>query len=198
MKYSPEEFIKLQNISFSYGEKIILDAFSLSLPVGEKTALFAPSGWGKTTLLYLIAGLRKPDCGEISYPFATPDFSMVFQENRLLESAGIKRNLTLVQNQLSSEQLVSQLAAVGLNYPLKEKAGRLSGGEQRRLSILRALCAAYDILLLDEPFTGLDEETKQKVIGYVKRQTEGKTVILVTHDIAEAQRLGCNIVTLAP
>lgn len=196
MEHSSDRFIDLKNISFSYGEKTILDNFSLSFPVNKKTALLAPSGWGKTTVLYLIAGLLKPDSGEIHYPFAQPSFSMVFQENRLLESASIKRNLTLVQKQLSSEQLHTQLAAVELNYPLKRKVRQLSGGEQRRLSIVRALCADYDILLLDEPFTGLDNTTKQKVIEHILHQAEGKTVLLVTHDIGEAKSLGCGIITL--
>lgn len=189
--------ISLTNISFSYshGEKMILDNISLSFPIHKRTALFAPSGWGKTTLLHLIAGLQKPDSGTIHIPFNKPTFSMVFQENRLLEASSIQRNLSLVKQQLSPEQMRSHLAAVGLSYPLKKKACELSGGEARRLSIVRALCADYDILLLDEPFTGLDEETKQQVITYVRQQTIGKTVILVTHNIEEAQSLDCEIIT---
>lgn len=187
--------IELNNISFSYDGKAIFKNFSLAFPFKQRTAILAPSAWGKTTLLYLISGLLKSDTGEIRFPLTNPTFSMVFQENRLLKSASILHNLTLVQNQLSTKQITAQLAAVGLTCPLKQKPRQLSGGEQRRLSIVRALCADYDILLLDEPFTGLDGATKQKVIGYVRRQTEGKTVILVTHDSEEAKSLGCHIIT---
>lgn len=187
--------IKLKDISFSY-ENNILEHFSLSIPISGRTALLAPSGWGKTTLLFLIAGLLKPENGEIIYPIRNPQFSMVFQENRLIENASIKRNLTLVQNQLTTTQLQAHLDAVGLNYPPAQKVRNLSGGEKRRLSILRALYADYDILLLDEPFTGLDEDTKQKVITHILQETEGKTVILVTHNVWEAQALQCDIVQL--
>lgn len=192
--------IELQDISFSYEKNTnandILTHFSLSIPVGKRTALLAPSGWGKTTLLFLIAGLLKPESGQISFPMENPAFSMVFQENRLIENSSIKRNLSVVSNHLTASALEKALDAVALNYPPSKKVRELSGGEKRRLSILRALCADYDILLMDEPFTGLDAETKQKVIDYILHETEGKIVILVTHNMSEAEALGCDVIQL--
>ncbi len=194
--------IDIKDISFSYEKNIyeknnILTHFSLALPIGKRTALLAPSGWGKTTLLFLIAGLLKPESGQISYPMENPAFSMVFQENRLIENSSIRQNLSLVSNHLTTTQLQEALNAVGLNYPSAKKVRALSGGEKRRISILRALCADYDILLMDEPFTGLDDDTKQKVIDHIIHKTEGKTVILVTHNASEAEALGCDIIQLA-
>lgn len=121
---------------------------------------------------------------------------MIFQENRLLEHTNIFQNLMLVQKNLTASQAKNALEAVRLPYPLSKKIHELSGGEKRRVSILRALCADYDILLMDEPFTGLDPDTRQEVIDHILKQTEGKTVILVTHDIEEAKALGCEVIRL--
>lgn len=184
--------IKIQNVSFSYGEKPIFTHFSALFQGGKKTAVMAGSGSGKTTLLHLISGLLVPSCGQISYPVVSPRFSFVFQENRLLENASIMRNLRLVNPALSTEQIHEALAHAGLTKQYAHKKVRLlSGGEKRRTALLRALLAEYDILLLDEPFTGLDTKTKEGLLAYTNASTEGKTVLLVTHSQQEAEALGC-------
>lgn len=190
------EYIQLKNITFSYENNIFTD-FSLNIPAGKRTALLAPSGFGKTTLLFLIAGLLKPQSGQILYPYDNPVFSMIFQENRLLEHASIRRNLTFVQKNLTDMQIQNDMHAVRLSYPLTQKVSSLSGGEKRRVSILRALCADHDILLMDEPFTGLDADTRQDVIDYILQKTAQKTLILVTHDPTDAEALGCEVIRLA-
>ena len=118
---------------------------------------------------------------------------MVFQENRLLESQSIMRNLKLVNPALTPEAVTDALKSVGLPYRVDKKVCKLSGGEKRRIAILRALMASYDILLLDEPFTGLDEENKLLMMEFIKTKAMGHTAILVTHNKEEAEFWGCKI-----
>lgn len=185
--------IKVHDITFLYEKKIIFEHFNAVFKTGQKTAIMAPSGSGKTTLLMLLSGLLLPQSGSIEYPFTVPKVSMVFQEDRLLERQSLLCNMQFVNPKLTADQVSDMLRLAGLKYLLTRKVCDLSGGEKRRVAILRALMAEYDILLLDEPFTGLDEETKDQIIELIKEQTIGKTVILVTHDKAEADALGCEI-----
>lgn len=187
-----DSLIKLQHVSFSYQEKEIFKDLSLCIEEGSHTALLAPSGKGKTTFLFLLCGLCVPNRGSISFSKAQPDISMVFQENRLLESFDAYENLKLVNRKLSKEKMEELFSALKLTDCCKKTANQLSGGQARRLAIARALAVPYDLLLLDEPFTGLDEETKDVVIQYIKEQTLGKTLILVTHNPKEAKALSCD------
>lgn len=185
--------LEITDLSFSYVEKPVFHHFSALFKGGQRTAIMAGSGAGKTTLLHLIAGLLPPDGGQISYPVPNPRFSFVFQENRLLENTSVTQNLRLVNPALSIEQIQAALTQAGLSQEYRNKKVRLlSGGEKRRVTLLRALLAEYDILLLDEPFTGLDERTKKLLLAYTKSSTEGKTVLLVTHSEDEADALGCS------
>lgn len=184
--------LEIKNLSFSYGQKPIFRDFSTSFKKGKRTAIMAGSGAGKTTLLHLIAGLLVPSAGQITYPVLNPKISFVFQENRLLEKANVTRNLRLVNPLLSTEQIRTALTQA--NFPIQyehKKIHALSGGEKRRVALLRALLAEYDILLLDEPFTGLDKEIKEQLLAYTKTSTEGKTVLLVTHSETEAKTIDC-------
>lgn len=191
-----QSFIKMQNISYNYSEKEIFKDFNFDIELGTKTAVMAPSGTGKTTLLYLIAGLYTPQSGTIEYLTSNPRFSFVFQENRLLEKRNILDNLRLTNPQLTSETIKGMLYQAGLSVSVTKPIHRLSGGEKRRIAIIRALLSPYDILLMDEPFTGLDDENRLRIIELIKEYTEGKTVILVTHDKTDAQLLNCNIINL--
>lgn len=183
--------IEITDLSFSYGNKKIFTHFSASIPMGECSAVMARSGTGKTTLLHLIAGVLQPMGGSIHYAVDKPKFSVVFQENRLLEHCSVWKNLYIINHDVTKTQALEALSEVGLSAELlHKKAGKLSGGEQRRVAIVRALLADYDILLLDEPFTNLDEDSKAKMMRYVKTCNVGKTVLLVTHDEEEAQALG--------
>lgn len=186
------EFIfKVEHLCFSYKEKKIFDDFNISFPVGECSAIMASSGYGKTTLLYLIAGLLPVLKGNIIYPVKNPSFSFVFQENRLINQISIASNLHMVNSKLTNAEICKYLLQVGLNSDyLYNIPCQLSGGEQRRVAILRALIAEYDILLLDEPFTGLDYTSKNMMMDYIKDNTKGKTVLLVTHQKEEASYLG--------
>lgn len=189
--------ISLQNISFTYGEHYILRNYSVSFNADELSVIMSPSGSGKTTLLYLIAGLLDVDAGHISYPNDNPTFSMVFQDCRLIDNITVESNLRLVNSSLSDNEISECLINLGLDNFTHKKVKHLSGGEKQRVAIARAILADYDILLMDEPFTGLDDDTKENVIAYIKKKTAHKTVLVVTHDKTEAASLGNNIITLA-
>ena len=177
--------IRIENIDKSYADKQVLRRFSAQMEAGETVALLGPSGCGKTTLLKLIAGREKADSGRISGVPAR--IACVFQEDRLLPEFSVKRNLRFVTGPGAGKETEKLLAELGLGDSLHEKAKDLSGGMQRRVAIARALLFDAELLLLDEPFKGLDEKTKNLVMESVKKRTAGKTVILVTHDRSEAE-----------
>lgn len=178
--------ISIENISFSYQDKKIFDNYSISFKANQTSVIMSPSGAGKTTLLNIISGIEKPDSGHIVFPWNSPRFSMVFQDLRLIESSSILTNIKLVNSALTDDEISDCLTALNIYELRNKKVHKLSGGEKQRVAIARALLAKYDILLLDEPFTGLDDHTKSEVINYIKNKTAGKTVLLVTHDKSEA------------
>ena len=169
--------------------------FSAAFPQGKTTCVMGPSGCGKTTLLSLLLGLERPDSGEIT-GLSGLRKSAVFQEHRLCEDVSAAANLRLVAPRLSRQEAEALLAGLGLGDSLRQPVREFSGGMKRRTAILRALAAPYDVLFADEPFQGLDQDTKGLVLDYWREQTRGKTVILVTHDLAEAEALGDHILSL--
>lgn len=181
--------IKALNISKAFGENVVLNGFSREFSDGKVTAVLGKSGCGKTTLLNILMGLISPDGGEVVRP-ENCRVSAVFQENRLCENLTPSANIRLVTGKrFSKAEIAEELAKVGLlgceNKPVRE----LSGGMKRRTALLRALLAEYDILFLDEPFKGLDADTKQTVMNYCREKIKGKTVVLVTHDMGECEFL---------
>lgn len=180
--------ITIENIDFSYDDKDVFRNYSQSFPIGETSVIMAPSGFGKTTLLYIIAGLLTPTKGSIAIPINNPRFSFAFQDLRLIDTLNVKKNITLVNSNISNGELDNCLEALDIKSLTNKKISTLSGGEKSRVSIARALMAEYDILLLDEPFNGIDDNTKEKVINYIKDKTAHKTVLLVTHNKDEATR----------
>lgn len=198
--------ILIEDICFSYDNqtKAIFDNYSTSFPTGQVSIIMSPSGRGKTTLLSLIAGLLKPSSGSISIPVKSPRFAAVFQDLRLIENISIKKNILLVNQTLSDSEIGEALNALGLFYDDKTseadksnyadiKVAKLSGGEKQRVALIRALLSPSDILLLDEPFSNLDTDSKDKAIKYIKEKTAHKTVLLVTHDENDAKLFNCTI-----
>lgn len=182
--------ISITNLCKKYGDKQVLHCFSATIKKGTVTCIKAPSGKGKTTLLRILSGLEKADSGSIQ---GLEDYriSMVFQEDRLCENMSAADNIKLVCGKhFSKEQIMDELKAVGLEGSERQPVRELSGGMRRRTALLRALMASYDILILDEPFQGLDGENKKKIMDYTKLKSEGKTVLLVTHDEEEAGYMG--------
>ena len=189
------EAIVMEQLCKSYGDKRVLRDFSAVLVPGKTTSLMAPSGAGKTTLLRLLMGLEKPDRGRI-LGLEGLRLSAVFQEDRLCGGLSAGANLRLVNPRLERRAAEEALAAVGLGGLGDQRTAEFSGGMRRRVAILRALLAEYDLLLMDEPFRGLDEETRALVMEDTRRRTAGRTVLLVTHDPAEARFMASRHLTL--
>ena len=185
--------IILKNISKAYDGKQVLNHFSLTLPEGKRTCIMGPSGCGKTTLLNILCGLQKADEGEIRN--LPGKISVVFQENRLCEQFTALENVRMVAPE-KTETAKAILARLGLVNDLYQKAASLSGGMKRRVAIARALCYDAPLVVMDEPFKGLDEETKETVMETVMQMTEGKTVLIITHDEQEARRFADHIVVM--
>ena len=168
---------------------------SCELPDTGVVALMGKSGIGKSTLINLLLGLRKPDSGEIRLPKGFR-FSAVFQEDRLLPHLSARENLLLTTGRALAE-IDAALSALSLNPEEKSPVKTYSGGMQRRVSLARGVLFAADALLLDEPFRGLDEETRAQAVEFVKQEWKGRLVILVTHDPEEARMMGAQrIITI--
>lgn len=186
--------IVIKNICKSFGEKQVLNNINAVIKQGQTTCLMGQSGVGKTTLLNIMMGFVKADSGEIQN---VPTLkSAVFQENRLCESFSVLSNIKMANDALSDDVIMHHLAAVGLEKETKNKVSALSGGMKRRVALVRAILAEKEILFLDEPFKGLDEKTLGQVQNYLSVNTKGVTVVMVTHQIEEAQALGAEIVYL--
>ena len=155
----------------------------LTFTVDGPAVLWAPSGWGKTTLLRILMGLETPTAGRVQ---GAGRVSAVFQEDRLC------LQLTAVQNVLLVLPVIRQdFARLGLDEAaLALPARKLSGGQKRRTALLRALWAPGDTLLLDEPFTGMDPAAVQASIALLRERVEGRPVLLATHDRAAIDALG--------
>ena len=172
----------------SYAERVIVDT-RLSLEEGGIYYLMAPSGAGKTTLLKMIAGIISPDKGSVS----AGRISMVFQDDRLVEGANAFRNL---QTAGCTGDLAFELMRLLPKEALQLRASDLSGGERRRLAIARAILHPSDIVIMDEPFAGLDEETKQITIKWIMKHLEGRTLLLTAHEADEVGFEGAKMIGL--
>lgn len=190
-----EYLLEVKNISKSFDDTVVLSDFSYKFGRGVYV-LSEPSGAGKTTLLRILCGLEVADSGTVS---KSPQAKtvMMFQEDRLLENLSVRANIMLAiqahsqeQKQNARERITKALCAVGLEGTENKPVFELSGGQKRRVALLRTLFADADILLFDEPLKGLDEVLKQQVIGFVKPFVESKVVIWVTHTPEEVKLLG--------
>ncbi len=177
--------ILLKNIVCAYDGQLVLNGLSRSLPETGVVALTGPSGSGKTTFLRLLAGLLKPASGSVE-GMGGKRVSMAFQEDRLLPWLTALENVALV---CGNEGLAREtLSRFELGDALKKRPGDLSGGMQRRVALARALCYGGDVLLLDEPFKGLDDALKARVAEHVKGAFP--LTVIATHDMDEAELLG--------
>lgn len=185
--------MRLENVSFSYGDKVILDGFSLSLPDGGVTALSGPSGCGKTTLLRLLAGLLTPESGSIDAP-GLARTAILFQEDRLLPAFSAAAQLKAVLPR--GAEVVDYLDAVGLASEADSPVEALSGGMKRRVALARALAYAGDksLLLLDEPFTGVDAGNARRIMARLRALDI--PVLLSAHD-AESLSLADRVIHLS-
>ena len=179
------EKIVIEHLSKKYGEKKVLEDLNLVLEAGKTYTMAGPSGCGKTTFLRILMGLEKADSGTIT---GVPGkISAVFQENRLSESFSALDNVMLVMNSENKKETAAELLhALGLTDNLTKPVKSFSGGMKRRVALARALAADYDLLILDEPFTGLDAQNRELAIKVIEEYTKNKTVLLVSHDIIDS------------
>ena len=188
--------IVLSNICKSFGENRVLDRLNWRFPGGQISCVQGPSGCGKTTLLRLIAGLEAPDSGEIRGAEGKK-ISAVFQENRLLENLTAEKNILLTARpgftRTDARKLLNEL---GLSDTAQRRTCELSGGMQRRVAVARALAADYELLLLDEPLTGLDDDARLRVLRRIQADLNGRTAIWITHDPDAADLLNAPLLRL--
>ena len=188
--------IQLIHISKQYENRKVLKDITVTFLEGKMNCLMGASGIGKTTLIHLIMGLVKQDSGEI-LGCSNQKIAAVFQEDRLIEHWNAVRNIKLVcDKQVTEEQIREELGKVGLVGQPDRAVREYSGGMRRRVALIRAILTKHDILIMDEPFKGMDEDLRKQVICYVREKTKGKTVIIVTHDKEEVELLGANLVVL--
>ena len=157
--------IVVRNLCKSFGDQAVLRDLSFTAGPGI-TAVMAPSGSGKTTLLRILLGLERPDSGTVE-GLTGRRISAVFQENRLLEHLSAEGNLRFVLGRAYDPQAARILLD--------------------RLALARALLAPFDVLLLDEPFTGLDQENRARALAAIRETAGVRPVLLVTHDTADAE-----------
>lgn len=194
--------IALKNVTKAFDDLIILKTFNLSFNQKEVTCLLGPSGCGKSTILKMISSLDDCYTGDI-IGLEDKRISFVFQESRLLPWLTVRDNLAYVlEDNIPDKYLEARidyfLEKVELTASKNEYPNTLSGGMKQRVSLARAFAMPHDILLLDEPFQGLDSELKHQLMGLLEKliSDDQKTVIMVTHDIEEARRLADRIIYL--
>lgn len=190
--------IEMKGVRFSYKDRPVLEDFSLTVPKSGVTCLFGPSGCGKTTVFRLALGLETAQGGEV---INTANRTVaVFQENRLLPWKTVMENVTLPLegSGLTAEEMSARaenaLYSVGLSdevFSLLPAA--LSGGMRRRVAIARALAVESDLLLLDEPFSGIDAENRDRIVAELLAYAKKHPILMITHLPEEAELLGATV-----
>ena len=209
-----QNILELKNIGYSYhnlhGETKALEDISFGVSEGEFIAIVGPSGCGKSTLLSIIAGLLTPEQGTIlvNNPDGSshyPKIGYMLQRDHLFDWRTVYRNVILgleIHRQLTPDRLQNVdrlLEEYGLDKFRDKRPSELSGGMKQRAALIRTLALEPSLLLLDEPFSALDYQTRLMVSEDICRliRAEGKTMIIITHDLAEAVSLADRIIVLS-
>lgn len=203
--------IRTVHLSKSYGDETVIRDLSAEFLCGGRYCLMSPSGTGKTTFFRLLMGLEKPDSGQISFPVreenssgvtrypSRPRFSAVFQEDRLLEGYTLLENIRFVTGRRMPADLIRETALRLLpEDSLKKPVSEYSGGMRRRAAILRSLLAPSDILLMDEPFSGLDPDSRQAAASVICELLRDRLLLVSTHNEEDHLLLGAGIFRLRP
>ena len=187
--------LTIEHLTKQFGEKTLFR--DLCLTVDGPAVLWAPSGWGKTTLLRILMGLDTPTAGRVR---GVGRAAAVFQEDRLCPQLTALQNVTLVlpgSEKQYKEQIEAEFQQLGMDAAaLALPAARLSGGQKRRTALLRALWAPSDTLLLDEPFTGMDPDTLAAAAALLRTRCGTEPVLLATHDREAIRLLGWPVIEL--
>ncbi len=175
--------IEVRDLTKSYGGRVALRPVSFCLPQGGVLYVMGTSGGGKTTLLHLMMGLVRPDGGTLT-GLSGRRLGAVFQENRLCEQLDAPENVALVPGgDRPRRELLGHFARVGLTEAdCKKPVSQLSGGQKRRVAIVRGLLSDAEVLFFDEPFKGLDAETRRRVVSYTAQERRARSMVIVTHD----------------
>ncbi|MFD0916248.1 ABC transporter ATP-binding protein [Pseudahrensia aquimaris] len=202
--------LRLDNIRHAYGDIDVLRGIDLEIPSGNIVCIVGPSGCGKSTLLRLIGGLEQPTGGTVWQLGEAPDgclnpLTYIFQDFALLPWRSVEQNVSLVleDHALTGEQRAAIISDVLSRTNLSDFANalpkQLSGGMKQRVAIARALAVRPAVMLMDEPLSALDSQTREllmdDLVGLWTR--EAFTAVYVTHNLAEAVRLGHSIVVLS-
>jgi NitT/TauT family transport system ATP-binding protein len=187
--------IEINHLNKCYRNTVIYDDFNIAFKENSVTAIIGPSGCGKTTLLRIMAGLEPFEKGRVD-GIRKGGISFVFQEDRLLPWLSVYDNIALVlRSQMNHEEadrrIMDVLSLLDMKEAKKMMPNELSGGMQRRVAIGRALAYDSDLILMDEPFKGLDDKLKNEILVELIKVWDHtkKTIILVTHDLEDAYRL---------
>jgi NitT/TauT family transport system ATP-binding protein len=197
--------LSINNLSISFGDLHVLDSISFSVGRNEIVSIVGPSGCGKSTLLRCIAGLISPSSGEIIFDYgevsALPQVSLVFQRPVLLEWLTIGENLRLPyklgNREYDSKAVADSLKAFNLEGFTDYFPREISIGMAQRVCLARAIAEDSRLLLLDEPFSGLDEITRQNVSIALSNTLKNRSAIFVTHSIHDAVFLGHRVIVLS-
>jgi phospholipid/cholesterol/gamma-HCH transport system ATP-binding protein len=211
--------IQLDNLSFTRGSRRIFDGISMSIPRGRITAIMGPSGTGKTTLLRLIGGQLKPDSGKVlvngeNVPSLSrrklyelrKKMGMLFQSGALLTDLTVFENVafplrehTRMPEDMIHDLVLMKLQAVGLRGATELMPSELSGGMARRVALARSIILDPEMIMYDEPFTGLDPITMGTIVTLIKRLNQALeiTSLLVSHDVEETMSIADHVILIS-
>lgn len=178
--------IRISHLYKKYGQQVIYDDFSCTFEDGRKYLIAGESGIGKTTLLRMIASLEDCDSGSVDIE-GEKTFAVVFQEDRLIEDMSAVENVRLVSPHLSEETARKELAELLPEDQLDKPVSELSGGMRRRTALVRAMLNDGRIIILDEPFAGLDEDNRRRALAFIDKKQNGRTVLLCSHEDDDLQ-----------
>lgn len=182
--------IKINNLTKKYGKKVIFENYSNDINFNGILTVKGASGSGKTTLMKMIAGLENYK-GEIKVP--TDTISFMFQEDRVIPFISVLKNISAVSDEETAKEYLIKL---DLENELDSPPSSLSGGMKRRVSLARALAFKSRLVILDEPFKGLDESLKKQIIELILEESKTRDFIIVTHDSTDTQLLGGKILEI--
>ena len=188
--------IECRELAKSFDDQLVFSHLNMHIEEGERICLMAPSGSGKTTLLRILLGLESYDSGTLINPH-TSSMAVVFQEDRLCDALSAVDNIALVcKPGVSRRSLHAMLCEVLPNEVLDKQVAYLSGGQRRRVALVRAFACDAHLLVLDEPFSGLDSETRSEVAQFMLRHQNNATLLVSTHGEHDHVSLHARVIRL--
>lgn len=176
--------VEVRDVCKDYGTLRVLRGLSFRAEPGRPVAVTGASGSGKTTLLRIVMGLEAPDAGSVGFSGGPPKprFGAVFQEDRLFEDFDAVTNLRLTARSARREEIRAELLKLLPEDALSKPVSSLSGGQRRRAAIVRAIVSPGDVLIMDEPFAGLDAENTERAMEYLRESSLSRPLILAVHE----------------